>query len=112
MKSVFFSEPLIYVPLSLIILVFGVWLAFLTSSIIPILIVAVPLGWLIVNVAEEELAVGRKWFLLIVVACCVCGVWALLYDHNEILYSAIFVIILVSCSLYSRKANYKKRSRK
>lgn len=108
----FFSEPILYVTLASVIISLGTWLAFVTGSAIPILVVAVPLGALLANVAEVELTSGRKWFLAIVFVAGLAGFWAWLYSYEEILHTTIFVLILVCCSLYLRKASYKKRGRK
>tara|TARA_Y100000294_G_C8554359_1_gene336593 strand:+ start:1773 stop:2012 length:240 start_codon:yes stop_codon:yes gene_type:complete len=67
-----------------------------------ILILAFPLGSLLVKYTKEELKQGQKWFKLIILVSLI-GVLASLILKNDILFfSFLFIIIITSRNLKNK----------
>ncbi len=112
MKSIAFDEPIVYLSISLIILTFGTWLSFVIHSPIPLLVMGVPLGWILRNVAKDEMDLGKRWFRYVIIASVILAVTGITKDWMVVTLTSIFIIIITACSIYDYKISYKKKGRK
>lgn len=111
-KSIVFDEPIIYISLALIVLSFGTWISYVIDSAIPLLVMGVPLGWMLRNVAGEEMIKGKKWFMVVIGASVALGVVGMVGSWKFLTLTGAFMVILVSCSMYNWKTTYKKKAGK
>ena len=78
-----------------------------------ILLLAIPVGYLIVWMARDELVQGRKWFVSIIIASIVLGLGACLFGVQEIGWALGFIAIVSLISfLKSSDKKWVKRNSK
>lgn len=65
---------------------------------IIILLCAIPVGYLISYLANDELVSGRNWFAAIIIIAFLIGVWFFLAKNYAITWTAGFVIIVTFIS--------------
>lgn len=64
-----------------------------------ILILGFPIGNLLAKTTKEELAVGKKWFTLIILFCLIGGFIGLILKNDVFMFSFFFIAIVTSRSL-------------
>ena len=61
---------------------------------IILLILAVPVGYLISNMAKDELKSGKKWFRILIIASILGAIGFYLYGNKTIAFTMIFIFIV------------------
>jgi uncharacterized membrane protein HdeD (DUF308 family) len=74
------------------------------------LILAVPAGFLIAYLANDELVQGRAWFKLIAILSLIAGIWMFFTGERVITWTCGFIVIVSGVSyLKSFDKNWVKR---
>ena len=65
---------------------------------ILIMLTAIPIGYLIVKAANDELKFGKPWFRILIVVSILGGIWFWLTNQREIAWTSayIFIVSLIS----------------
>lgn len=79
---------------------------------ILVLILGIPIGNLLASVTKEELRSGQKWFKLIAISCILGSIICLILREDVLLFTFLFILIVVSRSLKVKKIKIIKKSRK
>ena len=79
---------------------------------IGVLILGIPVGNLLARVTKEELKSGQKWFKLIAIACILGAIISLLLREDVLLFTFLFILIVVSRSLRVKKIKIIRKIRK
>jgi len=66
---------------------------------ILVLLLALPSGFLLAYLANDELIQGRKWFKVLIILFVILGSWFYLADFKAITYTSGFIIIVSFISL-------------
>lgn len=66
---------------------------------IILLALAIPLGNLLAKATKEELHKGRKWFKLLMIACLIGSIPALIFRKDVIFFSLLFIAVVTSRSV-------------
>jgi hypothetical protein len=69
---------------------------------IAILILAVPIGNILAKATKEELAKGRKWITLLVIASLIGGIITLVLRNDALMFTFFFIAVAASRSLKKR----------
>jgi len=70
---------------------------------IILLILAIPIGYLIAWLANDELVAGRKWFIAIICLFSAIGLFYLFSGTYYIALACLFIVIISSVSLIKSK---------
>jgi len=70
---------------------------------IVILILSIPTGFLIAHLAKDELAVGRKYFRVLIIASVLIGIWFYLTGVEYLVWTMAFVFVVSLISLIKAK---------
>ncbi|MFH1290751.1 MAG: hypothetical protein ABIH92_05065 [Nanoarchaeota archaeon] len=66
-----------------------------------VLILAIPVGFLIAYLANDELVAGRRWFVGIILLSVIVALWFVLTEgESAITWTCTFVIIVAAISLW------------
>lgn len=63
------------------------------------LTLAIPTGYLLAYLTNDELVAGRKWFKAIIVVSVLLGIWFYLTGHYYISWTSAFIVIVTFVSL-------------
>jgi uncharacterized membrane protein YfcA len=74
-----------------------------------VLFLGIPLGNFLARFTKEELKDGQLWFKLIIVISCLGATTSLIVKNDTLLFSFLFIAIVTSKSLVSRKRKNKSR---
>lgn len=67
---------------------------------IIILILAIPAGFLIAWMANDELVAGRKWFVTLIVLSLIVGMGGFLFGENVVSWTCGFILIVSFISYF------------
>jgi len=63
-------------------------------------LLAIPSGYLLAWMTKEELVVGRKWFVRIIILGVIVGGWAALTGNYSIFWTCLFIVIVSFISYF------------
>ncbi len=70
---------------------------------IVFLLLGIPIGDFLARITKEELKSGQKWFKIIIIASLIGGVVGLVIGNDALFFSFLFIAIVISRSLKSKK---------
>ena len=80
-----------------------------TLSGIIVLLLGFPVGNLLAKYTKEELKKGQIWFKLIIIISLAISVTALILKNDFLLFSFLFIAIVTSRSLKTKKKRIKEK---
>jgi len=69
---------------------------------ILVLILGFPIGSYLAKKTKEELKSGQRWFRLIIIVCLIGAIINLFFRNDVLLFTFLFIVIVVSRSLKKR----------
>ena len=73
---------------------------------IIILLLAIPTGYLIAWLANDELVAGRKWFISLIILSIILG---LIFYFKNIIYAALTNVFIIVVAFISLMKSYDKK---
>ena len=61
---------------------------------IILLLLAIPVGFLIAWMANDELVAGRKWFVALIIVSLVVGIWFTLTENYIVALTCGFILVV------------------
>jgi len=74
---------------------------------IIVLLLGIPIGDLLARLTKEELKSRKKWFIVIILLCFIGAILGLIFQHDALLFTLLFIAIVTSRSLVSYKIEEK-----
>lgn len=74
---------------------------------IVVLLLGFPIGRFLARITKEELKSGRKWFRLGIILLSVGAVISLIIRNDVLLFTFLFMVIVISESMKSKKSGKK-----
>lgn len=73
------------------------------------LLLALPIGFLIARLAHDELAMGKKWFLLLTVFGCAAGFLFLIEGLRAQGFSSLFIALMAVAGLTMTQKDSRRK---
>jgi len=67
---------------------------------ILVIFVAIPLGYWVAYLARDELVIGRKWFLLVMIVSAIMAVMSFVFRDTVIGFSSLFILLFTYISYW------------
>ncbi len=79
---------------------------------ICVLFLGFPIGNILAKNTKEELADGRKWFLLLIALSFIGAILGLIFENDWLMFTFLFIAMITSRSIIEKKKVVKEKKPK